>query len=63
MERKVRLSSNIVKLFDDGGDLMVMLAKVKLVAMLQKILDRASFIPLFLERGVLANSIKWRGYG
>ena len=48
MKGKVHLSSDMVKLFDGEGDLMACLAKVKLVARLQKIPDLASFISLFL---------------
>ena len=54
MEGKIHLSSDIVKLFNGEGDLMALLVKVKLVSRLQKVLELASFIPLFLERYALA---------
>ena len=44
----------MMKSSDGEGDLMAGVAKVKLVARLQKIPDLASFMPLFLEENDLA---------
>ena len=44
MDGKVQLSSNMAKPLNGEGDLMAWLAKVKLVASLQKVPDFESFI-------------------
>ena len=54
MEGKVRLSIDMVKLFDGEGDFITSLAKSKAGRLMQKIPDLVSFIPLLLEGDALA---------
>ena len=49
MGKQVRLSNDILRPFTGGGDVVVWLNKLKLVAKLQKIEDIATLIPMYLE--------------
>lgn len=49
-----KVTGDMLKAFSGEGDLVAWLAKVKLVAKLQKISDLASFLPLYLEGDALA---------
>ena len=51
---KVCITSDIIKPFSGGGDVVAWLKKVRLVAKLQQVDDVASLLPLYLEGDALA---------
>ena len=54
MGDRLRLSSDVLKAYTGDGDVVRWLAKLKMVARLQKIEDVATLIPLYLEGNALS---------